>query len=114
MNAAMRRGLRARVMIAGVVVLCGCASPSRPPADAVAEVVAWRPAGRVLRSRPDQGWVVLECVLAPPVGAVVPLARGGGREIGRVRISGRADGDLVIAEIVDGWPEPGDWIAGPP
>lgn len=78
------------------------------------DVVAWRPAGRVLRSRPDQGWVVLECVLAPPVGAVVSLARGEGREIGRVRITQRADGDLVIAEIVDGRPEPGDWIAAPP
>lgn len=110
----MRRGLRTLAMIAGGVVLGGCASPGRTASNEAPDVVVWRPAGRVLRARPDQGWVVLECVLAPPVGAVVPLARGEGRESGRVRITRRADGDLVIAEIVDGRPEPGDWIAAPP
>lgn len=101
-------------MVAAAAALGGCASVDRPSVDAAAEVIQWRPAGQVLRSRPEQGWVVLECVLAPPVGSVVPLARGEDRQVGRVRITKRKEGDLIIAEIVDGRPEPGDWIATPP
>ncbi len=98
---------------AGAAAMVGCASAD-PAAAPEAGVVSWRPAGRVLRSRPEQGWVVLECVLAPPAGSVVSLARGEGRLVGRVRITPRADGDHVIAEIIEGRPEPGDWIASPP
>ena len=75
--------------------------------------VPWRPCGRVVRVRMDDGWVVLECPVAPPPGAVVSLVRDG-RPVGRARATARRAAGYVIAEILDGQPVAGDSIGAAP
>jgi len=99
-----------RVVAAGWLaglVAAGCATAPEP--GTVPSAIRARPCGTVVRVRDAERWVVLDCPLAPAVGAVVGLSRDGA-PAARARITAHRRGSYVVAEIVSGRPQAGDVI----
>ena len=93
---------------AAAVTVGGTACVSRRPAAAAERPASvWRTCGRVAHVNRAEGYVILECPLAPAAGRVERLLREG-RAVAEVRVTARRQGDYVAAEIRSGEPQVGD------
>ena len=104
----MKAAIRGRawgVVLGAWVAAAGCRTVG--PAG---EDVGRRPCGRVIRVNPADRYVVLECGLAPPVGASVDLMRDG-QVAARVRATAMRWGPYVAADVEQGDPAVGDVMA---
>jgi hypothetical protein len=95
-------------MLAAVAVgawAAGCAGPHARAAGR--RESPWRTCGRVAHVNRADGYVILECPLAPAAGSVERLLREG-RTVAEVRVSAHRRGDYVAAETRSGEPQVGD------
>ncbi len=107
--------LRLAVIAVGGLLLAGCTGPraAAPLPAGAAEPVAHDRYGRVVRVNDPGGYVVLECTFLPSVGEEITVFRDRERRIrSRVRVGSIASGHWVVADILDGYPMPGDWFIG--
>ncbi len=92
----------------------GCATPAPPPGGGpppAPAAPAWVQA-RVIRVHPAERYVILECDALPPAGLRVRLLRAG-LPCGVLEVTPRRRGAWVVADIVEGYPQPGDMTGLP-
>lgn len=106
-----RVALRLSRVMAIVLGTAGCVSSrTAPPIRSIKlDGIEWRASGRVIRVRPDIGWVVLDCALPPAAGEDVALTRNG-QIVAHVRATEHRRGAIVAADILEGRPMAGDVI----
>jgi hypothetical protein len=69
--------------------------------------------GRVVRVNAAERYVVLECTFLPSAGEEITLFRDQERRVrSRVRVGTVGSGHWVAADILEGYPQPGDWFIG--
>ncbi len=101
--------------IIGFVLTGGCAS-NQPKASGLEDMglpVAIDAYGRVVRVNAAERYVVLECTFLPSAGEEITLFRDQERRVrSRVRVGTVGSGHWVAADILEGYPQPGDWFIG--
>jgi len=93
----------------------GCAStkPKAPETGIINQPVAFDLYGRVVRVNEADRYVVLECTFLPSVGEEITLFRDQEKRVrSRVRVATVGSGHWVAADILEGYPQPGDWFIG--
>ena len=102
------------VLLATLLLAGGCATKGRPtPLDAAGKPVAVDFYGRVVRVNDADRYVVLECTFLPTAGEEITLFRDHEKRVrSRVRVGTVASMHWVAAEILEGYPQPGDWFIG--
>lgn len=98
------------LMPAIVIIAVSCISGQQAVTDGESLVRGEIAIGRIVRTDVDNGFVVVECTYLPRAGETSTVFRDGTR-VGTVILSGPFRGSMVVADIVDGDPHPGDVVA---
>lgn len=98
-----------------LTLVAGCAStkPKTTEAPVINQPVAFDLYGRVVRVNEAERYVVLECTFLPRAGEEITLFRDQEKRVrSRVRVGTAGSSHWVAADILEGFPQPGDWFVG--